>query len=99
MTETCTNCGEKIGALEPAMLFRESVVCYACHRKLTDIYSKSPAEKVRDVYHSPALASPLNVADAQRNIAAGAVLFRVIFWIVAGIIILSLLSQIAKYRY
>lgn len=33
--ETCANCGEAIGKLEPAHVWREQVVCAACHARLS----------------------------------------------------------------
>ncbi len=35
--DTCANCGEKIGKLEAPNVWREQVVCAACHTKLTRV--------------------------------------------------------------
>lgn len=42
-TEICANCNSPIGALEPAMLWNEQVVCTSCHRRLSEISKQQPA--------------------------------------------------------
>lgn len=69
--EICSNCGEKIGSLEPAMLWRNNIVCLPCHRKLksTEAERLSPLPPAREELSVgdivPGSADPLDqLADA-----------------------------------
>jgi hypothetical protein len=99
----CENCGRVVGKLETPSVWREKVVCFECHGRLSSQFRpdrptpgsegfsntrvQSPPDRIRD---------PLEAfSDPDRNSKAGAVMLRVGFWIVAGLVILYLLSQIA----
>lgn len=45
--DTCENCGQPIGKLETPFVFEESVVCKACHRRLSD--NAMPTESLKDL--------------------------------------------------
>lgn len=56
MIETCGNCGSPIGKLEPAMVWKNNVVCAACHKKLND----NPLDDLAKVQtHRMAYATPV----------------------------------------
>lgn len=89
VVESCDNCGGPIGKLEKVHVWEDHVVCGGCLRRLKeDRPLIAKAERLEKV-----AADPL-IFDPARERKAAAILFRVFFWIVAGIIILLLISQI-----
>lgn len=57
--ETCANCGEKVGKLEAAYLWREQVVCAACHARLA-----SPVPPLVPTYEPKGRPTPAPPAPA-----------------------------------
>lgn len=90
-TETCDNCGSKLGRLEKPQLFDNSIVCPTCYEKLQ---SARVASNIRRGIVHAGNTPNTEFFDSGRNRSAAGTLFRVLFWIIAAIVIWVLLSRI-----
>lgn len=56
--ETCENCGAPIGALESAHVWKERVVCAACHARLSPATPPAPTPVIPYATPTPPMPTP-----------------------------------------